>query len=80
MRTSGAAISALVLAVASFVVVPFVPAVAAILVAARARRTIAASGGAVRGLNLCAIARVVAWVNLVVVAAVMLLLLPAGAR
>ncbi|MEA2827210.1 MAG: hypothetical protein QOG43_1649 [Actinomycetota bacterium] len=63
-RTDGAAIAALILAIASFVLCPVLPAVAALFVASAGRRNIAASGGTVQGLNLCQIATVTAWVNI----------------
>ncbi|HEY0399041.1 MAG TPA: hypothetical protein VGF00_11670 [Acidimicrobiia bacterium] len=63
-RTDGAAIAALVLAIASFVICPVIPAIVALVVASTARRNIAASGGAVQGLGLCQAATIVAWVNI----------------
>jgi hypothetical protein len=79
-RISGQAVTALVLAIASFVLLPLLPAIAALFVASSAKQTIVASGGAVQGGNLCTIATFTAWVNIGLVAAVMLLLLPVGVR
>jgi hypothetical protein len=79
-RTSGGAITALVLAGASFLVLPLFPAIAALFVASSARKAIVASGGATQGANLCRIATIVAWVNIGLVAVAMLVLLPVGTR
>jgi len=46
------------------VVCPVVAAIAALVVVAKARSNIAASGGALTGENLCLIATVLAWVNI----------------
>jgi hypothetical protein len=62
--TSGTAIAALVLAIASFVVFPIVPAVIALVLASSAKREIRASGGAVQGETLARAASIVAAVNL----------------
>jgi uncharacterized membrane protein YjgN (DUF898 family) len=64
-QTDTRAIVALVLAIASFVVLPLVPAVVALVLAQRSRRDIAASGGRLTGEGLATAARVVAWVNIV---------------
>jgi hypothetical protein len=64
---SGEAVAAFVLAVASFVFVPVIPAIIALVLASVARSRIWASGGARRGLGLCRAATVLAVVNLVVV-------------
>ena len=63
-RTDGAAIAALVLAIASFVFCPVIPAIVALFVASTAKRNIAASGGAIGGYGLCQWAIGVAWVNI----------------
>ena len=63
-RTDGGSIAALILAIASYVVCPVVPAVVALFVAAAARRNIAAAGGATQGQNLCLIATILSWVNI----------------
>jgi len=60
----GTAIAALILAIASFVVCPIVPAIVALVLVTVARRNIAAAGGGLGGENLCQIATVVAWVNI----------------
>jgi type IV pilus assembly protein PilA len=64
-RTSGRAITALVLAIAAFVVCPLIPAVAALFVAATAAREIRESGGAVTGEGLVTASRIVAIANIV---------------
>ena len=60
----GAAIAALILAIASFVICPVVPAIAALVVATSSRRNIADAGGALGGEHLCRVATVVVWVNI----------------
>jgi hypothetical protein len=64
-QTDTRAVVALVLAVLSFVLVPFVPAVVALVLARRSQRDIAASGGRLVGDGLARAARIVAWVNIV---------------
>ncbi len=61
--TSTKAVVALVLAIASFVVCPLIPAIVALVLAPQARDEIAASGGRVGGEGLVTGARVVAWIN-----------------
>lgn len=64
-KTDTKAIVALVLAIAAYTpTVPFVGAIAALLVARSARRDIRASGGARTGLGLCTAATVLAWLHL----------------
>ena len=65
-QTSTQAVVALALAIGSFVVCPFVAAVAALVVASGAEREIAASGGRVTGLPLVRAARITSWVNIAV--------------
>ncbi|MDQ3897425.1 MAG: DUF4190 domain-containing protein [Actinomycetota bacterium] len=62
--TSGTAIAALVMAIASFVVFPIVPAVIALVLSSSAKREIRASGGAVQGRTVAQAATIVAAVNL----------------
>ena len=62
-QTEGLAIAALVLAIASFVVCPVIPAVVALILAASAKRNIELSGGAREGLGLVTAARAIAWIN-----------------
>ncbi len=64
-ETESKAIIALVCAVASFVVLPLVPAVVALVLASSARERIDASGGWLTGEGLVTAARVIAWVNIV---------------
>jgi hypothetical protein len=73
-ETSSRAIVALVLAVCSFVVFPFVPAVVALFVAPQARRELAAARGRLGGEGLVRAAVVVAWVNIALSLVVLLAL------
>ena len=61
--TSGTAIAALVLAVASFLVLPVIPALIALYLAARAKKEIRGAGGALQGESLARAATIVAGVN-----------------
>ena len=63
-QTSTKAVIALVLAICSFVILPLVPSVVALVLAGSARREIAVSGGRVSGLGLVKAARIVAGVNI----------------
>lgn len=62
--TEGKAIGALICAIASFVICPFVPAVVAVFLAGGAKRSIEQSGGRVGGEGLVTAARIIAWVNI----------------
>ncbi len=62
--TDGTAVVSLVLAIASFVICPVVPAIVALVLASQADRTIMASGGYRTGLGLTKAARIVAWINI----------------
>ena len=65
--TEGNAIAALILAIASFVICPVIPAIIALVLAGSAKRNILASGGAKQGLGMVTGARIVAWANIVLV-------------
>ena len=65
--TEGNAIAALILAIASFLVCPIIPAIIALVLAGSAKRNILASGGAKQGLGMVTAAKIVAWANIVVV-------------
>ena len=65
--TDGNAIAALILAIASFLVCPVIPAIIALVLAGSAKRNILASGGAKQGLGMVTAAKIVAWANIVVV-------------
>lgn len=68
-KTETKAILAIVLAVAAWTpTVPFVGALAALVLARLARRDILASGGRLTGLSLCTWAVVISWVHLVALA------------
>jgi hypothetical protein len=78
-QTEAKAIVALVLAIGSFVVLPFLPAVAALFVGSAARRDIAASGGRLTGGSLVTAAKVISWVNIgLCIAGVVLMVLAFG--
>lgn len=63
-ETSSRAVVALVLAIASFVVLPFLAAVAALVVASGAQREIRSSGGALTGAGLATAASIISWINI----------------
>ena len=63
-KTSGQAIAALILGIASFVVCPIVPAIIALILASSAKREIRASGGALEGESLATAGKVLAIINL----------------
>ena len=79
-ETDSKAVVALVLAIASFVVFPLIPAIAALVMAPIARRSIAASQGRLSGDGLLTAAKVFAWINigLVLLAVVLVVLLVAA--
>lgn len=60
----GKAIAALVMAIVSWVMLPFIGAVVALFLAGAARRDIDASGGRLGGAGLVTAAKVVAWANI----------------
>ncbi|MDQ3147293.1 MAG: hypothetical protein M3R01_10265, partial [Actinomycetota bacterium] len=68
-QTDSSAIIALVLAIASFVICPLFPAIAALFVANSADDSIRASGGAKTGDGLVKGARIVSWINIGLTAA-----------
>jgi hypothetical protein len=70
--TSTKAIIALVLAIASFVVCPLIPAIVALVLASSARQEILASGDRLTGLSLVTGAKVVSWINIGLCAVVLL--------
>jgi len=74
-RVSTQAVVALVLALASYAVLPLIASVAALYVAASARREIAASGGQVGGAGLARVARVLAIINVVLCLLVLVLVI-----
>jgi len=76
--TSGNAIAALVLAIASWVVCPIVFAVIALIFASLGRKEIAASGGTRHGMELVTAARIVAWINIGLWAALLVIGLIVG--
>ncbi|MEZ5169350.1 MAG: DUF4333 domain-containing protein [Acidimicrobiia bacterium] len=67
-RTDGGAIAALVLAIASYVLLPLIGSVVALFLAAGAEQRISVSGGALGGSGLVTAAKVLAWVNLALLA------------
>ena len=80
-QTESKAVIALVCAIGAFVVLPVVPAIAALFLASSARRDIESSGGRLTGEGLVTAAKVIAWVHLVlaVLAVVALVLFFASA-
>ncbi len=71
-ETASKAVVVLVCAIASFFVVPFVPAVVALVLARSAGAEIEASGGRLSGLGLVKAGRILAWVNVGLCALVVL--------
>ncbi len=63
--TDGMAIAALVVAVVSFIALPVILAVVALILVNQSRKRIAASGGALGGEGLNKAATILAWINLV---------------
>ena len=72
-KTSNNAIVALVLAIASWVICPLIPAIVALVFANNAKKEIAASQGRVGGEGVVTASVVVAWINIGVTAAVVVL-------
>jgi hypothetical protein len=66
-QTEGYAIAALVLAIASFVLCPLIPAIVALVFCGTATRNIQQSGGAKEGEGLVKAAQIIAWLNVGVV-------------
>ena len=71
-QTESKAIIALVCAIASWVVLPVLPAIAALMIGKTARQEIGRSGGRLTGDGLVTAAKVVAWANLVATVLVVL--------
>ena len=67
-QQDGTAVAALVLAIASFVVCPLVPAIVALVLARQSQQKIAASGGRLTGEGLNTAARIIAWIHLGLIA------------
>jgi hypothetical protein len=63
-QTETKAIVALVCAIAAWVVLPLLPAIAALMIGKTARREILQSGGRLTGDGLVTAAKVIAWVNI----------------
>ena len=63
--TETKAVIALVCAIAAWVVLPVLPAIAALMIGGTARREIAQSGGRLTGDGLVTAAKVIAWANIV---------------
>jgi hypothetical protein len=64
-QTESKAIIALVCAIASWVVLPVLPAIAALMIGKTARQEIAMSGGRLTGDGMVTAAKVIAWANIV---------------
>ncbi|TXH31819.1 MAG: hypothetical protein E6Q91_02420 [Actinobacteria bacterium] len=65
-QTSSDAIVALVLAILSWAVCPFVLAIVALIFASKASKAIAASNGWLDGAGMVTAARVIAWINIAI--------------
>ena len=78
VSTSGNAIAALVLAIASWVVCPIVFAILALVFSSLGQKEIAASGGTRHGGELVTAARIVAWINIGLWAALIIIALVIG--
>jgi hypothetical protein len=63
-QTDGGAIAALILAIVSFVFIPLIPAIIALVLANSSDRKIAESGGRLTGETLNRVARIVSWINI----------------
>ena len=74
-KTSGSAIAALVLAIASFVVCPVIAAIVALVLAATAGREIRESGGWITGEGVVTAAKVIAWIHLALFGLLILILI-----
>lgn len=72
-KTSNNAIVALVLAIASWVICPLIPAIIALVFANNAKKEIAASQGRVGGDGMVTASVLVAWINIGVTAAVVVM-------
>lgn len=72
-QTSSNAIIALILAIVSWAVCPIIAAVVALVLASSAGKEIAASGGRIQGAGLVTAARVVAWINIGLYAALLVI-------
>jgi hypothetical protein len=70
--TEGNAIAALIVAIGSFVVCPFIAAIIALVLAGSAKRNILRSGGAKEGLGIVTAARIIAWANIAVMTLVII--------
>jgi hypothetical protein len=75
--TSSMAIVALVLAIGSFVVLPLIPAIVALVLVPRAREEIDLSGGRIGGDGMLTAAKVIAWINIGLCVAGVLLVIAA---
>jgi hypothetical protein len=69
-QTSNSAIISLVLAIVAWVICPIIPAIIALVFASKADREIAASNGWVTGGGLVTAAKIVAWINIGLYAAI----------
>ena len=68
VKTDTSAIIALILSISSFLAFPVIPAIAALVLSANARRNISASGGAVSGEGVVKASIIISWVNLALAA------------
>lgn len=72
-QTSGNAIVALILSIGSWIICPIIPAIVALVFANMAKKEIAAGEGRVTGQGLVTASMIVAWINIGVWAAVLVI-------
>jgi hypothetical protein len=77
-QTEGTAIAALACAIGAFVVCPVIPAIVALVLAHNSQQKINASGGRLTGDGLNTAARIVGWIHLALVAAVIAIFIIVG--
>ncbi|MQA83192.1 MAG: DUF4190 domain-containing protein [Streptosporangiales bacterium] len=63
-QTDGAAIAALILSIASWVICPLIPAIVALVLGRNSKRSIAESGGMKTGEGLVKAAVIISWINI----------------
>lgn len=78
-QTDGKAIGALICAISSFVVCPFVTAIVALILASQSSRDIRNSGGRLTGEGMNTAARVISWINIALTVIAVLFFIAAAA-
>ena len=64
-QTESKAVVALILAISSWIICPFITAIAALVLAGQSNRAIVASGGRLEGRSMNTATKVIAWINIV---------------